>query len=132
MKYKEVDGERVCTCPPECDDCDERTTCLEAGPLLQPLTSKKLRCMGIEKDPWPKEFRVTMSSKQVHKQTGWQFNITDCYRPNNMVQLTCETEGLGTITWQGTAQQFLREFMKAEQHAAEQAERQRTEPPASF
>jgi hypothetical protein len=74
MKYKEVDGERGCTCPPKCDECDERFTC------------------------------------QV------------------MVQLTCETEGLGTITWQETAQQFLREFTTEQKHA----ERQRSVPTASF
>jgi hypothetical protein len=63
-----------------------------------------------------------MTTNHVHKQTGWLFVTTAGSRPDNMVQLTCETEGLGTITWEGTAQQFLREFTKAEQHAAKQAE----------
>ena len=113
MKYVEVNGERVCTCPPKCDDCDERFTCLEAGPLL--LT--RYPTIRPQKTPWPDGFSITMTKKHVHKQTGWEFVTTAGCRPDNMVQLTCETEGLGTITWEGTAQQFLREFVTAEKHA---------------
>ena len=91
----------------------------KAGPLL-PRTKVNVTITA----PWPDGFSITMTTKHVHKQTGWEFIVTAGSRPDNMVRLSCETEGLGTITWQGTAQQFLREFMKAEQHAAEQAEKQ--------
>ena len=126
MKWIEVDGDRKCACPPKCDDCDERFTCLEAGPLL-PRTKVNVNTTA----PWPDGFSITMTTNHVHKQTGWLFVTTAGSRPDNMVQLTSETEGLGTITWQGTAQQFLREFMKAEQHAIEQAARQRDEEEAA-
>ena len=34
-KSKLVNGELVCTCPPSCDDCDRRFTCLDAGVPLK-------------------------------------------------------------------------------------------------
>ena len=56
MKWKEIDGDRVCACPPKCDGCDEVTTCLDAGVPL-PRTAVRLpRPVQIDLSRLPGEY----------------------------------------------------------------------------